>query len=236
MCSYVCVIIIRESIRTGTALKYTACLTILFEKPLFQNLNVRFDTVRFVLNFELSNLQSMIIEIVIGGVVLGGFFFWLQDRASKNTEKVINKIAELTQQKATAEQKHKEFECKRIIEHLQGIEQTELGLKQYLENYKVGTPTTDLKFYARLSVQPITHNINMMKDAMEQLQGKLNDDSLRHDFLNYVGAFNVLPKWILVDDVPQQEHQLQGLLDYADLQMKKIENFIERFKKEMDSR
>lgn len=74
-----------------------------------------------------------------------------------------------------------------------------------------------------------------MKDAMEQLKGKLEDDSLRHEFLNYVGAFNVLPKWILIDNMPQQDHQRDHLLHYIDEQLGKIQKFIDRFVKERDS-
>jgi len=45
-----------------------------------------------------------------------------------------------------------------------------------LNNYRVGDPNDWLKFYAKLAVQPITHNIKIIKDAMEQLKRKLESN------------------------------------------------------------
>ena len=52
---------------------------------------------------------------------------------------------------------------------------------------------------------------------------------------DYLRAFYVLPERILKDNQPQQQHQRQYLLNFIDEQTGKIQEFINRFNKEMDS-
>jgi hypothetical protein len=82
---------------------------------------------------------------------------------------------------------------------------------------------------------PAKRSVYNMNDAMGQLQNRLNDNSLRNDFLDYLRAFYVLPERILKDNQPQQEHRREYLLNFIDEQTGKIQEFINRFNKEMDS-
>jgi hypothetical protein len=82
---------------------------------------------------------------------------------------------------------------------------------------------------------PAKRSVYNMNDAIGQLQSSLNDNSLRNDFLDYLRAFYVLPERILKDDMPKQEHQRQYLLNFIDEQTGKIQEFINRFNKEIDS-
>jgi hypothetical protein len=175
----------------------------------------------------------MLVEIFVG-LFLAIFFFVLQHRTSEKMGEMTERIDNLVRKRETAGQRHKASECKRIIEKLQDIMDRESGFKEYLANYQLGDPTNEaLKFYAVLAFRPIPYNIEKMKDTIGQLQGMLNDTSLREDFLEYLGAFNVLPKRILDHNQPQQEQERQGLYLFIDKQVEKIQEFINRFSKEM---
>ena len=188
------------------------------------------------MSFELSNLQTMIIEIFVG-VCLAVIFFVLQHRTSKKVGEMTKTIAELTKQKATREQEKKKFECQRIIENLQGIQYVAQSLKTFLTQYQVGDITNEnLRLIFGMGIDaPAKRSVYNMNDAIGQLQNRLNDNSLRNDFLDYLRAFYVLPERILKDNQPQQEHQRQYLLNFIDEQTEKIQEFINRFNKEMDS-
>ena len=181
------------------------------------------------LSFELSNFQTMIIEISIGGV-LAVVFFWLQHRTS-------DKVNKLIQQKASAERENKRFQCQKIIDNLQEIQDAEQNLKTYLNNYKVEDKTYEtLRLLFGMSFRSLADkSIYDMNYAVGQLQSRLNDHSLSKDFLDYLGAFNVLPDRILKNNMPQEGYQCKGLLSDIDKQTGKIKHFIERFKKETDS-
>ncbi|MDW0213255.1 MAG: hypothetical protein QOA16_03605, partial [Nitrososphaeraceae archaeon] len=125
----------------------------------------------------------------------------------------------------------------RIIENLQGIQYVAQSLKTFLTQYKVGDITNEnLRLIFAMGIDaPAKRSVYNMNDAISQLQNRLNDNSLRNDFLNYLGAFYVLSERILKDNQPQQEHQRQYLLNFIDEQTGKIQEFINRFNKEMDS-
>ncbi|HYY85792.1 MAG TPA: hypothetical protein VE594_01660 [Nitrososphaeraceae archaeon] len=53
------------------------------------------------------------------------------------------------------------------------------------------------KFGIKNAVRSSPNRIEKMKDAMEQLEGKLNEINLRGEFLEYVGLFNYLPRQII---------------------------------------
>ena len=53
------------------------------------------------------------------------------------------------------------------------------------------------KFGIKNAVRSFPNRIEKMKDAMEQLEGKLNEINLRGEFLEYVGSFNYLPRQII---------------------------------------
>jgi hypothetical protein len=205
----------------------------------FQNLNVRFDTVHFDLSsglpVDIPNWVTMVVEICIG-FALAYAIYNLQSKHSKDMGKMTERIHELTQEKAKTEQEKKAFECQRIIKHLEGIQDAEQSLKTFLTNYKVGDLAKEnLRLMFGMSFDGLAKSsIRYMYDAIGQLQSMLNDNSLRQDFLDYVGAFNVIPQRILIDNFPQQEQQRGSLLKTINEQTEKIQHFIERFKKEMD--
>ena len=174
----------------------------------------------------------MAIELGIG-IPIAIVLYRLQSKSSDRIEEMTRTVADLTKQKARTEQEKKAFECQRIIDHLQDIQNVEQDVKTYLTQYKLGDPT--LKIFVGKPFSFMTNsNIRQMKDALGQLQSGLNDNSLREQFLDYLPQFNVVPKRILADNFPQQEQQRDYLLDFIDDQMKKIQAFIDRFNKEMD--
>lgn len=167
------------------------------------------------LPFDLTNFQTMTIEILIG-IVLGIIFFVLQYRISDKVDKLI-------QQKAKSERENKRSQCQRIIKSLQEIQDAEQTLKTYLTQYKVGDKTNEtLRLLFGMSLRSLAdRSIYNMNYAIGQLQ-ILNDDSLRKAFLDYLGAFNVLPNRILKDNMPQEEYQRKGLLSDIDKQTEKF--------------
>jgi hypothetical protein len=166
----------------------------------------------------------MIVEIFVG-LILASFFFVLQLRTSR-------KVGELT------ELRKKTFECQRIIDQLQVIQKAEGELKNFLTGYKLGDPASEelMPFFGVGLHGMVNKSIGIMKDAIGQLQYSLNDNSLRVDFLNYVGRFYDLPDKIVKHKFPLQgqPHQLEYLRHNVDVQINEIQKFIDRFSKEMD--
>jgi hypothetical protein len=159
-----------------------------------------------------------------------------QKKDGEKLQEVVDSINLLTQQKAIAEQKNKAYECRRILEHLYYLQNAEVNLKTFLTEYKDGDPTNEtVKSFYGMSLDGIVRTgVYNMNDAIGQLQGRLNDNSLRKDFLDYLGAFNVLPERILKLNMPEAQYQCQGLIHFIDAQMKKIQEFTDRFRKEME--
>jgi hypothetical protein len=182
----------------------------------------------------------------IGIAFTGIVAFWvyrLQNKTEKLHRSLLDQIrtktksiASITERKAILEQQNKAFECKRIIEQLQGIQNAEREFKSFLMEHNPTNETLKLLFGPGLDAL-VNNSISIMKDAIGQLENKLKDTSLRGEFSKYIGQFNVLPKRILIDNMPQpeQKHQTGYLLDFVDDQMGKIQHFIERFNKEISS-
>ncbi len=145
---------------------------------------------------------------------------------TKRTDSVIQK-------KSRTEQENKVHQRKIIIEQLQGIQDAEQSLKTYLAGYKVGDPTDMLNLYG-MSLDGLDNSrIYNMNDAIGQLQGRLNDNTLRKEFVDYLDWFRLDPKRILQDK--PHGYIPDGLLHDIDEQMKKIQGFIDKFSKEMES-
>jgi len=78
-----------------------------------------------------------------------------------------------------------------------------------------------------------------MAETIGKLQEKLNDTTLGKEFSEYLGWFNLLPKWILIDKLIDkmseqgQEHLIKGAIHDTDEQLEKIQAFIDRFTKEL---
>lgn len=182
---------------------------------------------------HLTDFQIMIIEIGIG-IAFAVALFALQIWMSRKVDKLIEK-------KATLEKENKEFECKRIIEHLQEINEANQSLKTFLANYKVEDTDQEqenLRVFHGLALEGVVmKSIWGMDDAIKQLQGNLNNKTLRLDFIKYIGAFRFLPDLILNYKMPQQgqKHQPDQLLEIIKEQNVKIEDFIKSFTQEMDS-
>jgi hypothetical protein len=194
---------------------------------------------------DIPNWTTLLIELAFAA----GITYWLyrlQRKTEKLRDELLNEIQtvtkrtdSVTQQKATAERENKRFQCQRIIKSLHDIQEEEQSLKTHLTGYNVEEPTNEIKLFEiklfGYSFENRANNsINIMYDAIGQLQVSLNDNPLRNDLLGYLRRFYVLPDRILKHNFPEQKHQREHLLSEIDEQTQKIEHFIERFKKEMD--
>jgi hypothetical protein len=71
----------------------------------------------------IGHVLQLLPPVLLFGLAIG--LYSLQDRTSKDVKKLTERIDKLTQQKAKAEQDKKAFECRKIIEHLQVIQDAE---------------------------------------------------------------------------------------------------------------
>ena len=187
----------------NSIIKYLIALR---EKGLSSNsisvrLNVRLDTVRFDLScceipWDIPNWVTLIVEIFVA-IALGAYFYWRQEKAKEHVDELIEKKAKL-------EQENKTFECDRIIGHLKEILESYQSLKTFLIDYQVGDQTKEnLRLILGMSFDSLAiKSIWRMDDAIKQLQGMLKDRPLRLDFLKNLGAMNVIPKFILKENMP----------------------------------
>lgn len=189
---------------------------------------------------DIPNWVTLLIELPFG-VVIGYWLYRLQKKTDTLRDDVLNEIRtttkrtdSVTQQKAVAEQSKKEFECLRIIGHLQGIQVVYEKLKEAVTNHKLGDPKNELlKFYVSQTFHPISNYIiDEMKDAVEN---NLNDSSLRTEFLYFLGMFTALPELILEQNRPRNENDRTSLLILIDKQVAEIQKFDTRFCKELES-
>lgn len=180
----------------------------------------------------------MFYEIVIGIALAVGFFV-IQIKMSRRVNDMTEEIHKFTIEKAELEQKYKTSQCQRIIEILKDIEGREKYVKESLERYQIGNSTNESSnVFMEATVHPFKYNIQQMSNAMGQLQGRLNDLTFGEEFTEDLGLFNMLPKRILIDKIPQQaiqEHQVKGLIRDIDEQLEKTQAYISKFKKEMES-
>jgi hypothetical protein len=194
------------------------------------------------LAFDIPNWIAVIIELGIG-IAIAVLLFKLQSRTSRLAEELLSKISSMTsrvdailEQRRLDEQSKKAFECKRIIDHLVYIEKKEQELKEYLTNYISGDTTSEqLQYFIKQNFMPIAkYRIHEIEDATRQLGDKLNDNTLRLDFLSYIEAFLNLSETVVLDGKPQNDNDLESFIISINLQLKRIQEFLTRFRNEIE--
>ena len=192
--------------------------------------------------FDIPNWIAVIIELGIG-IAIAVLLFKLQSRTSRLAEELLSKISSMTsrvdailEQRRLDEQSKKAFECKRIIDHLVYIEKKEQELKEYLTNYISGDTTSEqLQYFIKQNFMPIAkYRIHEIEDATRQLGDKLKDNTLRLDFLSYIEAFLNLSETVVLDGKPQNDNDLESFIISINLQLKRIQEFLTRFRKEIE--
>ena len=192
--------------------------------------------------FDIPNWIAVIIELGIG-IAIAILLFILQSRTSRLAEELLSKISSMTsrvdailEQRRLDEQSKKTFECKRIIDHLVYIEKKEQELKEYLTDYISGDTTSEqLQYFIKQNFMPIAkYRIHEIDDATRQLGDKLNDNTLRLDFLSYIEAFLNLSETVVLDGKPQNDNDLESFIISINLQLKRIQEFLNRFRNEIE--
>lgn len=192
--------------------------------------------------FDIPNWIAVIIELGIG-IAIAVLLFILQSRTSRLAEELLSKISSMTsrvdailEQRRLDEQSKKTFECKRIIDHLVYIEKKEQELKEYLTNYISGDTTSEqLQYFIKQNFMPIAkYRIHEIDDATRQLGDKLKDNTLRLDFLSYIEAFLNLSETVVLDGKPQNDNDLESFIISINLQLKRIQEFLTRFRNEIE--
>ncbi len=185
--------------------------------------------------------MATIIELGIG-IVIAIVVFKIQSQTAKLAEELLSKISSMTsrmdsllEQRRLDEIAKKEFECKRIIEHLEYIRKKEQELKDYLTDYISGDTTSEqLHYFIKQNFMPIAKfRIHEIEDAIRQVGDKLTDNTLRLDFLSYIEAFLNLSELVLVDGKPQNDNDLENFIISINLQIKRIQEFLTRFRNEI---
>lgn len=191
--------------------------------------------------FDIPNWVAVLIELGIA-IAIAIVVYRLQAATAKLTENLLSKISLMTQrmdalleQRRLDEHSKKAFECKRIIDHLEYIRKKEEELKEYLTNYISGDSTSEqLKYFVKQNFMPIAkYRIHEIEDATRQLGDKLSDNSLRLDFLSYIEAFLNLSEMVVVDSKPQNDNDLESFVISINLQLRRIQEFLSRFRKEL---
>lgn len=192
--------------------------------------------------FDIPNWIAVIIELGIG-IAIAVLLFILQSRTSRLAEELLSKISSMTsrvdailEQRRLDEQSKKTFECKRIIDHLVYIEKKEQELKEYLTEYISGDTTSEqLQYFIKQNFMPIAkYRIHEIDDATRQLGDKLNDNTLRLDFLSYIEAFLNLSETVVLDGKPQNDNDLESFIISINLQLRRIQEFLNRFRNEIE--
>lgn len=191
--------------------------------------------------FDIPNWIAVIIELGIG-IAIAVLLFKLQSRTSRLAEELLSKISSMTsrvdailEQRRIDEQSKKTFECKRIIDHLEYIQKKEQELKEYLTNYISGDTTNEqLQYFIKQNFMRIAeYRIREIEDATRQLGDKLKDNTLRVDFLSYIEAFLNLSETVVLDGKPQNDNDLESFIISINLQLRRIQEFLTRFRKEI---
>ena len=78
------------------------------------------------------------------------------------------------------------------------------------------------------------YRIHEVEDATRQLGDKLNDNTLRLDFLSYIEVFLNLSEMVVVDSNPQNDNDLENFIISINLQLRSIQDFLTRFRKELE--
>jgi hypothetical protein len=193
------------------------------------------------LAFDIPNWVATIIELGIG-IVIAIVVYKIQSQTAKLAEELLSKISSMTsrmdsllEQRRLDEIAKKEFECKRIIEHLEYIWKKEQELKDFLTDYISGDTTSEqLHYFIKQNFMPIAKfRIHEIEDAIRQVGDKLTDNTLRLDFLSYIEAFLNLSELVLVDGKPQNDNDLENFIISINLQIKRIQEFLTRFRNEI---
>lgn len=192
--------------------------------------------------FDIPNWIAVFIEIGIA-IAIAIIVYKLQLRTSRLAEELLSKISSMTsrvdailEQRRLDEQSKKAFECKRIIDHLEYIQKKEQELKEYLTDYISGDTTSEqLQYFIKQNFMPIAeYRIREIEDATRQLGDKLKDNTLRLDFLSYIEAFLNLIETVVLDGKPQNDNDLEGFIISINLQLKRIQEFLTRFRNEIE--
>jgi hypothetical protein len=193
------------------------------------------------LAFDIPNWVAVIIELGIG-IAITVVVYILQSRTARLAEELLSKISSMTyrmdsllEQRRLDELSKKTFECKRIIDHLEYIQKKEEELKEYLMDYISGDTTSEqLQYFVKQNFMPIAkYRIREIEDATRQLGDKLSDNTLRLDFLSYIEAFLNLSEMVVLDDKPQNDNHLESFIISINLQLRRIQEFLTRFRKEI---
>lgn len=192
--------------------------------------------------FDIPNWIAVFIEIGIA-IAIAIVVYKLQFRTSKLAEELLSKISSMTsrvdailEQRRLDEKSKKTFECKRIIDHLEYIQKKVQELKEYLTNYISGDTTSEqLQYFIKQNFMPIAeYRIHEIEDATRQLGDKLKDNTLRLDFLSYIEAFLNLSETVVLDGKPQNDNDLESFIISINLQLKRIQEFLTRFRNEIE--
>ncbi|MFZ0628429.1 MAG: hypothetical protein WAM16_03925 [Nitrososphaeraceae archaeon] len=192
--------------------------------------------------FDIPNWIAVFIEIGIA-IAIAIVVYKLQFKTSRLAEELLSKISSMTsrvdailEQRRLDEQSKKAFECKRIIDHLEYIQKKEQELKEYLTEYISGDTTSEqLQYFIKQNFMPIAeYRIREIEDATRQLGDKLSDHTLRLDFLSYIEAFLNLIETVVLDGKPQNDNDLEGFIISINLQLKRIQEFLTRFRNEIE--
>lgn len=192
--------------------------------------------------FDIPNWIAVFIEIGIA-IAIAIVVYKLQLRTSRLAEELLSKISSMTsrvdailEQRRLDEQSKKAFECKRIIDHLEYIQKKEQELKEYLTDYISGDTTSEqLQYFIKQNFMPIAeYRIREIEDATRQLGDKLKDNTLRLDFLSYIEAFLNLIETVVLDGKPQNDNDLESFIISINLQLKRIQEFLTRFRNEIE--
>jgi hypothetical protein len=194
------------------------------------------------LAFDIPNWIAVFIEIGIA-IAIAIVVYKLQLRTSRLAEELLSKISSMTsrvdailEQRRLDEQSKKAFECNRIIDHLEYIQKKEQELKEYLTDYISGDTTSEqLQYFIKQNFTPIAeYRIHEIEDATRQLGDKLKDNTLRLDFLSYIEAFLNLSETVVLDGKPQNDNDLESFIISINLQLKRIQEFLTRFRNEIE--
>jgi hypothetical protein len=119
---------------------------------------------------------------------------------------------------------------------LEYIQKKEQQLKEYLTDYISGDTTSEqLQYFIKQNFMPIAkYGIHEIEDATRQLGDKLSDNTLRLDFLSYIEAFLNLSETVVLDGKPQNDNDLESFIISINLQLKRIQEFLTRFRNEIE--
>ncbi len=191
--------------------------------------------------FDIPNWVAVVIELGIG-IAIAVLLYILQSRTGKLAEELLSKISSMThrmdsllEQRRLDELSKKMFECKRIIDHLEYIQKKEEELKEYLTDYISGDATSEqLHYFVKQNFMPISnYRIREIEDATRQLGDKLSDNTLRLDLLSYIEAFLNLSETVVMDGKPQNDNDLESFIISINTQLRRIQEFLTRFRKEI---